>query len=111
MVYTKHFTPNTHLGSTGRDILNSDGGRDILYGGHGKDILIASDKSDKMHGGKHADTFAFTHNKRASKTGEIKHAQVHTIMDFDHKEGDSISFLVIKIHNCMDLSMFYLPSF
>lgn len=90
MVYTKHFTPNTHLGSKGRDILNSDGGRDVLYGGHGKDILIASDKSDKMHGGKHADTFAFTHNNRASRTGDINHAQVHTIMDFDHKEGDRI---------------------
>ena len=91
MVYTRYFTPNTHLGSKGDDILNSRGGsKDILYGGLGKDLLIASNKSDSLHGGKHADIFAFTHNKRASRSGDIKHAQVHTIMDFNPKEGDQI---------------------
>ena len=90
MVYSKYFTPDTHLGSKGRDILSSDGGKDILYGGNNKDVLIASGEPDKMHGGKHADTFAFTFNKRASRSGDINHAQVHTIMDFNPAEGDRI---------------------
>lgn len=91
MVYTEYFTRNTHLGSKGVDLLNSrDGSKDILYGGNGNDFLIASNKSDRLHGGKHADVFAFTHNKRASRTGSINHAETHTIMDFDPEEGDQI---------------------
>jgi hypothetical protein len=61
-----------------------------MYGGNNKDLLIASGRPDKMHGGKHADTFAFTFNKRASRSGDINHAQVHTIMDFNPTEGDKI---------------------
>ena len=80
---------NIMTGGGGSDTLYGLDGNDKLYGGMGNDVLVGGLGSDTLTGGTGADGFVFT------SLAESSGANVDTIADFNHGEGDYIDLSAI----------------